>query len=116
MVIVLAYIMATSFLNVFALTMQTILICFVEDRHNNKDTPALAYYPEELAKVVLSSAERKAQKLTYEVEKDKKKKEEAAKAVEAEEAAEKAKKGDDKKADKKKDDKSEETAVKPITL
>eukprot|EP00939_MAST-03C_sp_MAST-3C-sp1_P003986 g3986.t1 len=63
LVALLSYFVAQSFLQVFSLTIQTIMICFIEDREANKDNPRESYYPENLYKVMVPKTERREEEL-----------------------------------------------------
>jgi hypothetical protein len=51
--VLMAFFMSSAFLQVYALTMNTILICFVEDRQVHKECPEKAHYPRALYSVLV---------------------------------------------------------------
>jgi len=59
LVALISYFVAQSFLQVFSLTINTIMICFIEDREANKESPKDSFYPENLYKVMVPKSERK---------------------------------------------------------
>lgn len=62
-VALISYFVAQSFLQVFALTINTLMICFIEDREANRKSPKDSFYPESLYKVMVSKKDRKDEEL-----------------------------------------------------